>query len=490
MSTFSSENLTISSINSLKEGLYIKGKITEINGKDIVLRLENGEILEAKTNMALDNIKNLLCTFLVKGVEDNIIYLLPIDQGISESSNILNNNPEENLDVFIKKVLENYNIPNNKENVHIIRSLLSFKMSLSQENIDKAVKSLNKVSTLNDTQIGDKIIALDTESSLLDDNIMKLIKVNSNTEFIINNYDNDVDNSFTDLTDKSVQRNENSNMSFKDATEVVSTKLQSIFPEHTTSTNIIDKIVLLMKLGAEVSIGNLEVLSNSLDRGKGVIKLLLEFANQLKAHSQDDKISSKEGSDTFSKISTNILEINHESNINKENVKSFLNSIKELLGQIDYNIRTKKNEFSKSNIELDRLLQDIELHNKMNSYYSFLQIPIKLNDEKDNSHVTILKKKSKLRKDTYILYISLNTKNLKRVDLLCNINQENIRLDFKVEKEFIQHFSRKAENLSRILKGLGYQNVIINIEEDRENGLMSIFMDDDLLSNYNIDIRV
>lgn len=485
------EKLSINNNKPLKEGLFIRAKVAEINGDDITIVLENGEILDAKTNIDLENMKNSLLTFLIKSVQDNKIFLLPIDEGSLLISNIENGDAENKVELFINKVLDDYNLPKNKENVQIVRTMLSFKIPLTQENVTKVIKNLDKINNLKNVQREDKIITFNSGRSPLNENIMKLIKVDSSTDIIRHSYNSEAShNSFSDLTNIVVQNNSTGNMKFIDVTEIVYSKLESIFPEHNTSTDTINKLVCLMNLDIEISIENIEILTNLLNKGEGITKPLFELFSYLKNHSRSDNIFSSENIDLFNKIKFKPLKVNYENNFNKENVKLFLNEINDLWEQIKSSIINKKNIIKELNIKLDDFFQSIELHNKINSYYSFVNIPIEFNEEKDNSHITILKKKNKLKKNSYVFYISLNTKNLKKVDILCNINYEEIKLDFIVEKEFVSYFTRKLKHLRKSLVNLGYQNIEINFKEDKESDLLSMFIDEDLFLNYNLNIRV
>ncbi|SCG83467.1 hypothetical protein DW1_1899 [Proteiniborus sp. DW1] len=489
--TFSNEELSINnSSKPLKEGIFIKGKIIEINGNDVVLRLDNGEILQAKTDINIEGLKDLQYTFIVKNIEDNRIFLLPIEQEILDISNTHNNNPVSKLEAFVNRVLEDYNIPKNTENTQIIRTLLSLKMPLSQENVEKTIKSLNKIMNLSDIRTGDKIIALNVEKSPLNESIMKLIKVNSDTETLTIIHDNDlVDSRLTDSNSILLQKNDINDMSSIDVTKLISSKLQSIFSNDISTKSIIDKVILLMKLGVEISIENYETLSKVLEHGKEIINSLNELANHPRVHSNNDNTILKEDINLFNKINVKPIKVDTENNFNKEVVKLFLTSIKELTEQIN-NISSKKSGIKESSIKLDNVFKSLELHNKLNTFFSFLQIPIEFRDEQNDGHVTILKKNNKLEKNNYTFYISLDTKYLKKVDVLCKINPRSIRLDFKVENEFIQFFRNKINYLRRALEDLGYQNVLINITEDKEKSLVDIFMDDEMLSSYNIDVRV
>lgn len=489
---FFSENLMSNSNKTLREGVFLKAKVMESNGDDITLILENGEILEAKTNINLGSLKSKLLTFLVKSIEDNKIFLQPINQEDLLSSNIGKESVEEKINIFINKVLDIYNLPKTVENEYIIKTILSLKMPLSQDNIIKTIKYLDKINSLINLGNEEEIITIDSGISPLNDSIMRLIKVNSNSETAgsIIDMSESVNSSFNDLTNMAFKETEIGSSKFTNVTEMLNSKIESIFHGNTTSINIINKTVMLMNLGYEVSIDNYESLTKLSSHGEGIIRSLLELVNHLMSYNQSDNILLNEDMDLLNEINISTINLKDDNAISKDNIKSFLikiNSVFELIQSATVN---RKNLNKETNSKLESFLQNIKLFHKINSYYPFIQLPIEFSEKNSDGNITILKKKNKYKKNSYVFYISINTKNLRKVDVLCNVTYEKIILDFIVEKEFIGYFSGRIKDLKKSLERIGYGNILVNFKEDIETDLTNLFIDDDLLLNYNINIRV
>ena len=126
----------------------------------------------------------------------------------------------------------------------------------------------------------------------------------------------------------------------------------------------------------------------------------------------------------------------------------------------------------------------------MNTYYTFIHIPLKFNEEKENSSLIIVKKKNRQHKNSYSAYISLNTKNLMQVDVYCSISDREFKADFIVDREFKDYLRKRFYILKKRLNSLGLNNVIINIKEDEKPDVLNLFMENDLPSSYNLNIRV
>lgn len=471
----------------LSEGTFIRAKVSEINGENIVIILDNGESLEARTSLNLENMENQLITFLVKSIEDNKIFLTPINQ---EDLIIFDNDiSKDGVEVFINKVLDTYKLSKNEENKLIIKTILRFKMPLTQENITNVIKNVDKLKELINVQQGDKIYQINSEASTLDESILKLIKVSSNANIDLDtNEDEPKYGNFIPYNKKTNNLiSTKDNINFMDFTDIIYIKLKAIYPEHATSMDIINKVAFLMRLGYDVSLRNIEKLTNLIDNREGVIKPLFDLLNYLKNDIENSYSFLNKNIDIFDKANFKLIKV--DNNINRENIKAFLREINNLIDKTICTIKAKKNITEELNIKLNDFLESVRLDNKINSYYTFIHIPIEFNDEDNNSNVFILKKKNKLKKYNYSLYISLNTQNLRKVDVFCNISREYIKLDFIVEKEFLVYFKNKFENLRKSLNELGYENIFIGFKEHTKNDILNIFLEDEL-SNYNLNVRV
>lgn len=484
--TYLNKNL-ISDNKALKDGVFIRAKVSEINGESVIIILDSGEILEAKTILNLETMKNQLITFLVKNNEDGKLFLTPINQ--EDLIKFNNDISKDEVKIFIAKVLDAYKLPKSDENELIVKTILNFKMPVTQENVTNVIKNVDKLKSLLDIQQGEKVYKVNSEASTLDESIMKLIKVSSDSKIVTNTYENET------IYSKIKNNNmENDNqirnrgyLDFTEVTDIIYSKLKAIYPEDVKSINIINKVVFLMQLGYDVSLKNIERLTNLLDNGEGIIKPLSDLIDYLKNNVENNNDFLKKNNDIFDKANLNLIRV--DDNIIQKKIKIFVNEFSRLTDKVLSSVTTKKNISEELRIKLDDLFDSVEFHNKINSFYNFVHIPIKFSGEDNNSNVFILKKKNKLKKHSYSIYISLNTQNLKKVDIFCNIDHKSINLDFIVDKTFITYFSSKFDYLRKSLKNLGYQNVFIDFKERKEKDIIDIFFDDELF-NYNLNVRV
>lgn len=484
--TYLNKNL-ISDNKALKDGVFIRAKVSEINGESVNIILDSGEILEAKTILNLETMKNQLITFLVKNNEDGKLFLTPINQ--EDLIKFNNDISKDEVKIFIAKVLDAYKLPKSDENELIVKTILNFKMPVTQENVTNVIKNVDKLKSLLDIQQGEKVYKVNSEASTLDESIMKLIKVSSDSKIVTNTYENETIYSKTknnDMENDNQIRNRGY-LDFTEVTDIICSKLKAIYPEDVKSINIINKVVFLMQLGYDVSLKNIERLTNLLDNGEGIIKPLFDLIGYLKNNVENNNDFLKKNNDIFDKANLNLIRV--DDNIIQKKIKIFVNEFSHLTDKVLSSVTTKKNISEELRIKLDDLFDSVEFHNKINSFYNFVHIPIKFSGEDNNSNVFILKKKNKLKKHSYSIYISLNTQNLKKVDIFCNIDHKSINLDFIVDKTFITYFSSKFDYLRKSLKNLGYQNVFIDFKERKEKDIIDIFFDDELF-NYNLNVRV
>jgi len=484
INSYLNSNFIVENNKKLNEGLIIKAKIIEINGECITMSLGNGETIEAKSNINLDSLKNKFVTFFVKSVENNKVLLTPLDLVEKE---IADDQPNS----FINKVLDAYNLPRSQENKEIIKNALNFNIPLSKENVVRLVKSVDKINSFRNIQHGERIITFNSEESPFSEDILKLVKINHYEVMPKNTSNlNLLQKDFKvseDLLDFTVLNDEINEMDFIDITEPITFKLQSLFPSNTAFANIITKVVFLMNLGYKVSIDNIEKLTDLLINEKGVSKPLTDFMQLIKSYNEDYYI---EDTDKPNKMPFEILKLKSVNDFNKENIIKYLNEINEMLRDISFSFFKKKSTFRRLEARLNKLYEDLEMQDKINYHFPFISLPISINDQQDNSNVIIFKKKNKLNKSFYVFYISLNTMNFQKVDILCTISKNKIKLDFIIKEEFLSYFKGKTKNLEKALEDLGYEITSLRFNEHKESNILNIFVDDDVDFNYNLNVWV
>lgn len=476
----------------LKEGTTIKARVLEVNGSNVRVLLESGELLDAKTLINLEGLKNRLTTFFIKSIEDGKLILSPAnskDFNLISDRSIDSNSAAEG---FISKVLAQNNLENNEENILLIKTAINNKMSLTKENIDTLIKTLDKIEGLINIGQDERILAIKSDKSPTADSVMNLLKVKSD---MIEYGKLEVNNQIYDTiklqkpSDGSMG-NIREDVELVDVTEVVHSKLEAIFSEDISKQSLINRVVLLTRLGMDTSLDNIEKLDNLIDKGEGIIKPLLDLLEFIEGDKQRVEGSLDENADFYKNIDFELIKIDRENRISRESIENFFRELKDVIEQLPSYIKSNKSLSRELDIRLNKFLDNLDLHSKMNTYYTFVHIPLKFNEEKENSSLIIVKKKNRQYKKSYSVYISLNTKNLKKVDVYCSINDGEIRADFIVEKEFRDYLSNRFKTLRKRLNSLGLNDVIINIREDERQDILNLFMENDLPSSYNLNIRV
>ena len=152
-------------IKVLIEGTTIKARVLEVNGSNVRVLLESGELLDAKTLINLEGLKNRLTTFFIKSIEDGKLILSPAnskDFNLISDISIDSNSAAEG---FISKVLAQNNLENNEENILLIKTAINNKMSLTKENIDTLIKTLDKIEGLINIGQDERILAIKSDKS-------------------------------------------------------------------------------------------------------------------------------------------------------------------------------------------------------------------------------------------------------------------------------------------------------------------------------------
>ena len=475
----------------LKEGTTIRARILEISGNNVTILLENGELLDAKTLISLEGLENKVTTFFVKSIEDGKLILSPVNKEIFNlnTDRGINSNVNEVPEGFISKVLAQNNLESNETNILLVKTAIKNKISLTKENIDTLIKTLDKIEGLINIGQDEKILAVKSDKFPTENSVLNLLKVKADTI----EYDRrEGNNQVYDAIKSQKQSNESmgnienidniqSDTELVDVTEIVYPKLKAVFPEDISKQSLINKIVLLSKLEMDISLDNIERINNLLDKGEGITKPLLDLLEFIKENKQKLEGPLNE---------FELVKIDGENEISKESIEKFFRQLRDVIEQLPSYIKSNKNLIKELDIRLNKFLDSLDLHSNMNTYYTFIHIPLKFNEEKENSSLLIVKKKNRRYKNSYSVYISLNTKNLKKVDVYCSINDGKIRADFIVEKEFRDYLSNRFSILKERLNSLGLSNVIINIIEDEKPDILDLFMENDLPSSYNLNIRV
>ena len=483
-----SDRLNIDS-KALKEGMTIKARVVEVSGSNVTILLENGKLIDAKRLINMEGLKGQLASFFVKSIEDGKLVLSPVNREDFNSTVNRDIDSDKAVEAFISKVLAVNNLENNEENTLLIKAAVNNKLPLTKEDIETLVKTLDKLEGLIHIEKGERIFAVKADKSPTAESIMKLLKVKPGIKPDIIEHgrletSNQVGNTSEAQETSSVgidNAHLQEDMELVDVTEAVYSKLKAIFPRDVSKQSLINRIVILTRLGMEVSLDNIEKISNLINKGEGIAKPLLNLLEFIK----ENKRGIASPLQDFE-----LIRLDGENQISKEAIEEFFRQLRDALEQLPSYIKSSKDLSRELDIRLNKFLDSLDLYSRMNTYYTFIHIPLKFNEEKENSSLIIVKKKNRQHKNSYSAYISLNTKNLKQVDVYCSISDREFKADFIVDREFKDYLRKRFYILKKRLNSLGLNNVIINIKEDEKPDVLNLFMENDLPSSYNLNIRV
>lgn len=124
--------------------------------------------------------------------------------------------------------------------------------------------------------------------------------------------------------------------------------------------------------------------------------------------------------------------------------------------------------------EIVSLKESINYIKEVNNQLIYMQTPIDINGKVRDFEMGI--KKSKDAKDkSFKIFISLDTSNIGLVQSLIKINDSEIEIGFKVEKEYNDYFIENRKLLTEELEELGYKKIkISNIIREKKLNLTDL----------------
>ncbi|RKD34415.1 flagellar hook-length control protein FliK [Thermohalobacter berrensis] len=441
---------------ALSKGTVIRAKVIEINGEYVTLDLGHGNILKGKTNIPLKEELGKTLRFFIKDANDSKIIMTPLN---NENVNTMDN--EENL----KTVLLKNNLEINEENLEILKNLFKYKMPVNRETINRIRVLINKIIGLSNLKEDENIEVMGNSKDILNESLEKLIKVK-----VKGNINNEMKNQLS-LANKSVLKDMFNNIT-------------SDYKEKKVIYQLIKRVVFLLKADMKISINSFKFLSEILEGKNPIEKDIDAIINLLK-----EKISDKELINKASKIIEGVnVKFNNE---DKENIKNYYQKLNEIINNIK-DILEKNRKISKEVLnKFEQIQSKIDFINRLNENGTFLYIPITLNNKNKKGQQLFILNKKRLKRNSndFKVFISLNTKNLNKVNILCHLNQSNLNVIFNLENEgIIKLFKEKQENLKNKLSEYGF-NVNIKFKVKEKTDPLDLFSED-RPSNYLLDIRV
>jgi hypothetical protein len=459
---------------TLQQGSIIRGKICNIEGNNVTIDLGNGTIINGRTQIALDQEKNKVISFLIKSISNSTLILTPI---LSDEGEL------NNQSSLINTILHKYNIQNNQRNKWIVKNLIQYEMPVDNETVEYTSNLVNSLEGLLKIIKNDSINLLGNNlENLYSDNISKLLTNIIQKDKLITN------KQYIHLNEN-IELNCNNDINIKKgAIEILKNNLVDIVPNGKITENVVRKVLFLVKSNLKVSINNLKHLSDLIE-GKIIIdKDINEIIDLL----EKQGINVKEIKNKLAKINiNNYIDLDFQ---NKNLIENYYKNIISILSKLERIIKSKEIITKDIADRFDKLMDKLDFINKLNLENTFIFYPINQGTENIYDRIYLLNKRKKGEKktDKLIIYMNLETLNLGKVEVLCNIFNNSIDLKFSlIDKKVIQMFETEKNRLYDMLSNCGFNNVNLNFKIKNKEGtdILNLFMDD-FKEQRSVDIRV
>lgn len=436
-SNISSNNYFNSNIR-LKEGDVIKAKIISHENNKVTIDLGSNNYIKAIIEVPIEKLLNKELNFLIKNINDEKILLSIIDDGnLNELDQKLHNIGNCGNDNNVKKI--------------IIENLMKNGLEIDN-NVDEIFKQFNKLEYISNIKDNELLVSVHENVDLLNNDIKNLIKIDYNS---------------TENNSSISNINENLN-------EIISDLLIN-----NNTEELITKLVFLSKYDIKVSINNLKILDkfeNELSLNRNINDLVNKLYDENSIDYNDDiKLN-----DLFK--STKIETIIEEKNISQlnNNLNNVFKFIKEKMIPSNDSLN---NSFS-------NLSEKISFINQLNENIFFQYIPLNLPSSDDN--ILLLKKRKRnYKKDSAKVFISVNTKKLKKIEVTCDLSNNNLSVNIKVEENSLINFIEDNKNILRNdLMELGFNKVDIKVCEYDKKTKMTNLDNEKKTYKLGLDVRV
>jgi hypothetical protein len=517
------QNINLSNLSSILDRVHvgdvIRAQILEISTDAVILKLFDGSTISASISENHENIDAKPGEFVDFKVKENsekkaFLELLK-NSGIKalDSSTEINRqikaigiNPD-NASIEIANELKNNSVPISKGNFEKMLDIMSSFMEINPEKaafiiankIGAEEKNITALKQLTDEKVKisqslDKILSfidnIDDESLVksIADNMLKgknevignkpeLVHLLQNhnlsseqitDEAITERIKNLIKNS---LNSKSVQ-----NMSQEDID--ILEKVNLFFENIDNDvSNLKDKFTNFIERSFSAqgkSSKDLQGQASTLI--KDILSILTKSEEMENQHELENN-STK--TDNYKKEIRSMLDKLHI-DVNSENLKEELN-VKSLYKDLYSKLEAIKDTLQASNLSnkadiisnIEHSENNIRFMNQLNSYNSYIQIPLNIWNRNTTGEIYVLKRDSKKRKidpENATMLISLDTENLGQVDTFLNVNKKNISVSMRVEdNKLIEFIKGYHKELYKRMSEKGYKLVDLKFRIPEED---------------------
>ncbi|NBI06838.1 hypothetical protein [Senegalia massiliensis] len=455
---YSVVNQTINNLNKdmLIKNAIINAKLVEKLDNSLILKLANGELIKAKTEIPVDVKAGENMNFIVKEKVGETTYLKPIL-----------NNDEKNSDSLIDKILNEYNLSKNNNNITLVKGIINLDMNISKETIRHISKNINSLEILSkntkENSFNESLNIVDINDISKQDLVSLIngnVKLSNNEKYILKSFFHD-------------NQMENNKLNIKE--------------------NTIKSILFLIKNNMDLNIKNLKLtmdiiegknfLSNNIIEIKNTIKDYPEFKNIDKRIEDILNIEQKFKIDKFN----NIIKKDIDQNVDRNIIKDYYNEISKVIKELS----TKAKENENLTNKINDMNEELKFLKEINKNMTLLYMPINIKNKDILDKIYMFNKnKGKLNKDKIKIYLSLNTVYLEKLDIIYEVaNGKNI-INFNCNnKEVADYINENKNILDTYLDSIKIKNKIIKVNIQKKEVHFEPLEDLDF-NNYIFDARV
>lgn len=450
-------NLLLNYINqnipkeNFRENTVFQGEILEIQGDIVFLEIIGKGVIQAESKLDLEDMIGEKIKFAVTNKNDNKIEIKPL---IEDS---LKDFVDEK-DSSILKILKNYNIKETELSRKLIRNLMKYDISLKDDVISEAIKTLDKIIELSEGDY-EGLEFINNNIEKLDENTNKL-DINMEKKIILNENQNPSSGKLTTKTEirdlmeglpsvkkellidiKKILVSDN-----PDKNEMkLGKEIKDIFKKiniEAEEDDLLDIISLLTKNKVKPSINNIKNL-------KELIEDPIEFAKTFQM--LRDKSEIKDIKPVHQRQET-MLNKGTEKNkdLDKDIIKNIFDKDIEKLKNFSGNLKKE---------ETIDLKEKIEFIKDLNREIYFHFIPLNVGENKLNGLINIIKdrKREKSFKEGINIFISLDTNNLGNITVSCQAKQDDLNIKIGIDNKDVELFEMKKETLIDRVEILGFK---------------------------------
>lgn len=477
-----------------QEKTIFHGEIIRIEGDIIFLEILGKGIIQAESNLDLEEMIGEDVKFIVESKDGNTVKIKPL---INESLKDITKGENRS----ISKILKDFNIKETDISKDLTRNLMKYEVPLKSNTLKNAIKTLDKLIELSELKdeglfFIDNEIKTQTEnnkSAELDGNSTLESKENhkqnngkkSSIESISRESLNEVLDELPDIKKEflsdikkllvSNNLNDNEIKLGKEVKEI----LENVEIE-ADKKELLDIISLMTKNKIKPSLNNIKNLKEFIDNPLKFAKVF-EAIEDIKNSKQMESIKNKDGI-TLNKEFKDLNVNKNIKNIDFKNMEDKDIGIEKL----------KTNDKNSNKLELINLKEKIEFIKDLNKDMYFHLIPFNVGKEKLNGIVNIIKEKDKNKtslEDNINIYISLDTNNLGNITVSCQSKFDRLEIKVGIDKKDIDFFEKRKEVLIKRIEMLGFNiSTLEFIWEEK------VSINDNLRSNSNsihfLDIKV